>query len=212
MVKPHLAYISQPTELGGVYSLAELAGLREACDEYGLLLYLDGARLGAALASNVNDADLRDIARLCDAFYIGGTKNGLMFGEALIIVNDALASDFRHMQKQRGGLMAKGFILGIQFCRLFEGDLYFEMAAHADRMACRLRAGLDGLGIEYFVRTATNQLFPILSERTAASLSERFLFESWKNIGGDRLAVRFVTSWNTTEDEVDALLEAIHPG
>ena len=208
MVKPRLVFISQSTELGGVYGLRELADLHAACDELGLLLYLDGARLGVALTAPGSDAALSDIAGLCDAFYIGGTKNGLMFGEALVITNESLKCDFRYCQKQRGGLLAKGFLLGIQFGALFEGGLYFEIAAHANRMAARLREGLEKLGFTFFVDSRTNQLFPIFHTQAVEKLAESFMFEIWEKIDGIYTAIRFVTSWNTTEDEVDALLAA----
>ncbi|MCL2060224.1 MAG: beta-eliminating lyase-related protein [Oscillospiraceae bacterium] len=209
MVKPRLVYISQATELGGVYSLAELRALREACDEHKLLLYMDGARLGVALTSPGVDMGLSDVAALCDAFYIGGAKNGLLFGEALVISNEALGEDFRFIQKQRGGLLAKGFLLGIQFGALFENDLFFKIARHANAMAAKLRAGLEGLGCSFLVASLTNQLFPVLRVEQVAKLEENFLFERWEHIGGDLAAVRFVTSWNTSEDDVDALINTV---
>jgi len=208
MVKPRLVYISQSTELGGVYTLRELNDLRAVCDEYGLLLYLDGARLAAALVSRVNDAQLGDIAALCDAFYIGGTKNGLLFGEALVIVNDLLKEDFRYLQKQRGGLLAKGFLLGLQFDALFENGLFFTVAGHADAMAERLRSGLEGLGCRFLVNSRTNQIFPIIRTEAVERLASLFLFETWSRVDEHYSSIRFVTSWNTTEDEVDALIEA----
>lgn len=208
MVKPRLVYISQSTELGGVYSFRELAELRTVCHEYNLLLYMDGARLAAALVSDANDALLPDVAELCDAFYIGGTKNGLMFGEAMVIMNNSLKEDFRYHQKQRGGLLAKGFLLGLQFDAIFEDDLYFKIAAHADRMACRLKTGFEKQGVRFFVDSHTNQLFPILSNGTINGLAGGFLFETWQEVDETHTAVRFVTSWNTTEEEVDALLGA----
>ena len=209
MVKPRLVYISQSTELGGVYSLAELRALRAACDDCGLLLYVDGARLAAALTSPVNDAALPDLASLCDAFYLGGTKNGLLFGEALVVMNPALKDDFRYHQKQRGGLLAKGFLLGLQFLAIFENDLYFSLAAHANQKAERLRTGLQKLDISFLVDSGTNQIFPILSNETVAALEKNFQFETWAPVDGQNTAVRFVTSWNTTDDEVGALLTAI---
>jgi len=208
MVKPRLVFISQSTELGGVYSLAELRALREACDENGLLLYMDGARLAIALTAPGSDAGLPDLAELCDAFYIGGTKNGLMFGEALVIVNEALKADFRYYQKQRGGLLAKGFLLGLQFNAIFENGLYFEIAAHANKMAARLRTGLEELGCRFVVRSLTNQIFPVFRTSAVEKLAENFLFEIWEQMGGGYTAVRFVTSWNTTEEEIEALLAA----
>ena len=208
MVKPRLVYISQSTELGGVYTLSELKALREVCDDCGLLLYMDGARLGAALVSRANDASLADIADLCDAFYIGGTKNGLLFGEALVIMNDGLKEDFRYMQKQRGGLLAKGFLLGLQFGAIFDGDLFFSIARHADDMAGRLRSGLTCIGCRFRVESATNQLFPVLRRETVDKLKNGFLFEPWGDVDDEYAAIRLVTSWNTTEEEVEAMIEA----
>jgi threonine aldolase len=210
MVKPRLVYISQSTELGGIYSASEICDLRGVCDEYGLLLYMDGARLGAALAAPGNDAGLVEIAALCDAFYIGGTKNGLLFGEALVIMNSALKADFRFIQKQRGCLLAKGFLLGIQFNALFDKGLFFEIAKHAGTMAEKLRIGLERLGCRFFVNSATNQIFPVLHTSVIRKLEESFLFEIWETVDDNNAAIRFVTSWNTTAEEVDALLTAIN--
>ena len=210
MVKPRLVYISQSTELGGVYSLSELRELRAACKEFNLLLYIDGARLAAALTSRANDASLPDLASLCDAFYIGGTKNGLLFGEALVIMNPALNEDFRYHLKQRGGLLAKGFLLGLQFLTIFEKDLYFNLAAHANQMAEYLRNGLKKAGVTFFVDSPTNQIFPIIDNNTLERLENNYLFEIWEKIDIKNTAVRFVTSWNTTAEEVEALLSAIN--
>ena len=209
MVKPRLVYISQSTELGGVYTLQELVDLRRACDENNLLLYMDGARLAIALTAPDGDARLSDVADLCDAFYIGGTKNGLMYGEAMVIINDSLKADFRYIQKQRGGMPAKGFLLGLQFNALFEDDLFYKLAAHANKMAERLRIGLGRSGRRFLVSSRTNQLFPILRISEIEKLEKRFLFERWEAIDDEYAAIRFVTSWNTSEEEVDALLAAI---
>ena len=209
MVKPRLVYISQSTELGGVYSLAELNDLRKACDENNLLLYMDGARLAVALTAPGCDSRLPDVAETCDAFYIGGTKNGLLFGEALVIVNDSLKTEFRYIQKQRGGMLAKGFLLGIQFEALFENELFYTLADHANKTAERLRTGLENQGRRFFVRSLTNQIFPILRTRDVERLERDFLFERWETIDDSFTAIRFVTSWNTTEEEVDALLSHI---
>ena len=135
MVQPKLVYISQPTELGSIYSKAELTAISETCWKNDLLLYIDGARLGCALCAEDNDLNLHDIAELCDAFYIGGTKNGLLFGEALVICNSSLNKDFRYMMKQKGGLLAKGRLLGVQFMAMFEDNLFYDIANHADKMA-----------------------------------------------------------------------------
>ena len=207
MVKPKLLFISQATELGTVYTRAELAALREACDEYGLYLYIDGARLANALLSSYCDFTLDYIAEVADAFYIGGTKNGLLFGEALVIVNPSLRSDFRYMMKQRGGLLAKGFLLGIQFRVLLEDGLYIEQARHANDMAAMLREGLLAAGISFFVHNDTNQVFLIAPTEKMPLLEERVAFERWgpEEIGGT--PIRFVTSWATTAEEIESVLE-----
>ena len=207
MVKPKLLFVSQATELGAIYTRAEMEALRAVCDEYGLYLYVDGARLANTLASPLCDLTLSDLAGLADAFYIGGTKNGLLFGEALVIVNPSLRADFRFLMKQRGGLLAKGFLLGIQFRAYFEDDLYLELAGHANEMAARLKKGLFATRISYLTDNDTNQVFPIVSADMLNLLEEHVLFERWGAEGDEGVPIRFVTSWDTTEEEVDAVLE-----
>ena len=204
-VQPKLVYISNPTELGTIYSLEELENLSEVCKQYGLYLFMDGARLGYGLMSQGNDVTLADIARLCDVFYIGGTKVGALFGEAVVIRNPAIAEDFRYMIKQHGGMLAKGRLLGIQFDTLFENDLYFRIAAHADRMADRIRAALDSIGSSYLVPGVTNQIFPILSDRFLDELGKNFTFTEQERVDATHRAIRFCTSWATKEENVDAL-------
>jgi len=206
MVKPKLLLLSQTTELGTVYTRAELGALRKACDEYGLYLYIDGARLGCALESDACDMNLKEFAGFGDAFYIGGTKNGLLFGEALVIRNPALKSDFRYLIKQRGGLLAKGFLLGIQFRAILEDGLYFELARQANRAAARLSQGLVSLGIPLLADTVSNQVFPIVDEAALRRLEERVLFERWGAGSGKGTPIRFVTTWQTTSEEIDAVL------
>jgi len=207
MVKPKLLFISQATELGTVYTRAELASLREVCDEYGLYLYIDGARLANALLSSYCDFSLEYIAEVADAFYIGGTKNGLLFGEALVIVNPSLRSDFRYMMKQRGGLLAKGFLLGIQFRVLLEDGLYIEQARHANDMANKLREGLLAAGISFFVHNDTNQVFLLAPTEKMPLLEERVSFERWGPEENGFVPIRFVTSWATTAEEIESVLE-----
>lgn len=204
-VQPKLVYISNPTELGTIYSLEELEDLSEVCKQYGLYLFMDGARLGYGLMSQGNDVTLADIARLCDVFYIGGTKVGALFGEAVVIRNPAIAEDFRYMIKQHGGMLAKGRLLGIQFDTLFENDLYFRIAAHADRMADRIRAALDSIGCSYLVPGVTNQIFPILSDRFLDELGKNFTFTEQERVDATHRAIRFCTGWATKEENVDAL-------
>ena len=206
-VLPRMVYISQSTEVGTVYTMDELCALRAVCDECGLILYVDGARLGSALVAC--GMTLAGLASVADCFYIGGTKNGLLFGEAMVIVNPALQKDFRYMIKNRGGMMAKGRLCGLMFLTAFEHDDYFAWAAHANAMADVLRAAIDRRGLPYLQETTTNQLFPILTPEQDAELSARFDYERWGVLPDGRVAVRFVTSWATTEDEARVLADAI---
>ena len=196
MVKPRMVYISNTTELGTHYTKKELDELSAFCSKKGLLLYLDGARLGSALTVNGCDLSMKDIARLTDAFYIGGTKNGALLGEALVITNDSLKSDFRFMMKQRGGLLAKGRVLGLQFLALFEDGLYYELAVHANETADILRKGIAKLGFKFASDSVSNQLFPIFSEELIGKLKKRFDFMQEPPKEG-LAAVRLVTSWAT---------------
>ncbi len=209
MVHPRVLYISQATEVGTVYSLNELKALREVCDECGLILFVDGARLGSALMSRECDMTLADLANLADCFYIGGTKNGLLFGEAMVIVNPALQKDFRYMIKNRGGMMAKGRLCGVMFLAALEHDDYFAWARHANAMADIIRAGMERGGVPFFQRTTTNQVFPIVTLEQEKALAERFAFERWGLLDGGRVAIRFVTSWATTEADAAALAAAL---
>lgn len=209
MVQPKLVYISDATELGTIYTKSELTALRAVCDEYGLYLYLDGARLAPALVAKGNDLAPEDFAQLCDAFYIGGTKNGLLFGEALVIVNDALKSDFRHMIKQRGGMFAKGRLLGVQFLAYFEDDLWLTAARHAVVAAQRIARAFTQAGYRLLADSPTNQIFPIVSNEKMAELAKTFIFEENAPVGETHTAIRFVTSWATKDADVDALVQAL---
>lgn len=203
--QPKLVYISNPTELGTLYTLAELEALSATCKEMGLYLFLDGARLGYGLAATGNDVSMKDIARLCDVFYIGGTKVGALFGEAVVISNPALKEDFRYIIKQRGGMLAKGRLLGVQFGALLDNGLYFEIAAKAVHLADQLRATFDEIGASYLVPGITNQIFPILPDRLLDELAKNFMFTEMERIDDTHRAVRFCTSWATTQENVDAL-------
>lgn len=203
--QPKLVYISNPTELGTLYSLAELEALSAVCKEKGLYLFLDGARLGYGLAAKGYDVTLSDIARLCDVFYIGGTKVGALFGEAVVIGNPAIAEDFRYLIKQHGGMLAKGRLLGIQFGALMEDGLYFRIAEHAVQMADRIRHTFDELHVPYLIPGVTNQIFPILSDDFLAELGKNFMFTEQERVDATHRAVRFCTSWATKEENVDAL-------
>ena len=203
--QPKMVYISTPSELGTLYTLAELEALSSTCKEFGLYLFVDGARMGYGLAAADNDVTLPDLARLCDVFYIGGTKVGALFGEAVVIMNPALKEDFRYLIKQRGGMLAKGRLLGVQFAALFENDLYFELGAHALRLANQIRETFDRLGVSYLVPGTTNQIFPILSDAFLDELSKNFMFTEMERVDEDHRAVRFCTSWASTQENVDAL-------
>jgi threonine aldolase len=204
-VQPKMVYISNPTELGTLYTLSELEALRDACRKYGLYLFLDGARLGYGLAAKGNDVTMADLARLCDVFYIGGTKVGALFGEAVVISNPAIAEDFRYLIKQRGGMLAKGRLLGVQFDALFTDDLYLEISAHADGLADQIRDTLKELGYPLFVEGITNQIFPILPDVLLDELAKNFTFTEQTRVDETHRAVRFCTSWATKQENVDAL-------
>lgn len=206
MVKPKLVYISNPTEIGSIYTKPELWQLSRFCRENNLLLYLDGARLGSALCSEENDLQLSDLSGLVDAFYIGGTKNGALLGEALVICTDSLKADFRYYIKQKGGLLAKGRVLGLQFLELFKDDLYFDLARHANAMAGLLRNEISRAGYSFLTHSASNQIFPILPNRLIARLQEKYLFYVWAKIDADHSAIRIVTSWATKEEAVSAFI------
>ena len=205
MVQPGMVYLSHPTEIGTLYTRRELEEIREVCREWNLYLFLDGARLGYALAAEEHDLELPDLARLCDVFYIGGTKVGALFGEA-VVVHPGLQENFRYVEKQQGAMLAKGRLLGIQFDTLFTGDLYRRMGRHGIQMAHRLRNGMKQMGIPFFCDSPTNQQFVILTQTQADQLAEKYSFSPWKKLKGDQLAVRFCTSWATKEEAVEELL------
>ena len=209
IAQPKLVYISNPTELGTIYTLAELEDIAAACKEYGLYLFVDGARLGYGLAAQGNDVTLADLARLCDAFYIGGTKVGAMFGEAVVIANPGIAEDFRYIIKQRGAMLAKGWLLGLQFETLLEDGLYFKIAAHADAMADRLRKTLAELNYPLLIESTTNQVFPVLPDALLLRLRESFTFSEQQRVDATHRAVRFCTSWATSEEAVEALCQEL---
>lgn len=202
MVKPRLVYISNPTELGTVYSRKELEELYEYTKNNGLYLYLDGARLGNALMSE-SDLDMKVINDNSDAFFLGGTKNGALLGEALVISNKELSKDIEYLRKQMGALLAKGRLLGVQFSALFTDDLYYENAGHANEMAKRIRDNFLKYETEFFVDSPTNQIFPILRNDVIEELSKEFEFYVWQAIDEEKSAIRLVTSWATKEKNVE---------
>lgn len=205
-VQPGMVYISHPTEYGTLYTKAELTALSEVCRRYDIPLFLDGARLGYGLAAEGTDLTLPDIASLCDVFYIGGTKVGALFGEALVITKESLKKDFRYVIKQHGGMLAKGRLLGVQFAALLENDLYTEIAARANRLAYRLRDGIAALGYAFFIDSPTNQQFPILPNAILAQLEEKYSFSHWGKADDAHTIVRICASFMTPEEYIDALL------
>ena len=209
IVQPKMVYISNPTELGTIYSKAELTAISDVCKKQGLYLFMDGARLGYGLSARGNDLSMADIARLCDVFYIGGTKVGALFGEAVVFSNLELSRDFRYLIKQRGGMLAKGRLLGVQFSALLEDGLYFEISKKANLLADKIRETLDSLGYTYLVPGVTNQIFPILPDALLEKLRKDFSFSEQERVDTDHRAIRFCTSWATTQENVDALCAAL---
>lgn len=209
MVKPGMVYISQPTELGTLYTKAELEALYTVCKKNELFLFVDGARLGYGLMAADCDMKLPELAANCDVFYIGGTKVGALFGEAVVIKHPALKKDFRYMIKQKGGMLAKGRLLGIQFLALLEDNLYFEISAHADRLAEKLREAIRAAGFPFLVESHTNQVFTILPDEALEKLGREYCFSYQQRMDDTHSAVRFCTSWATTEEQVARLCESI---
>lgn len=207
-VQVKMVYISNSTEYGTTYNRTELQSISNVCKKYGLYLYMDGARLSYALEASDCDLTLADLSHLCDVFYIGGTKCGAMFGEAVVISNSVLAQDFRYMIKQRGGMLAKGWLLGLQFATLFENNLYFKIAAQANRHADQLRATFESHKISV-LPGKSNQVFSILPNRLLDKLSENFTFMTDKAVDENHKLVRFCTSWATTDESMNALCKAI---
>jgi len=209
MVKPKLIYISNSTEIGTVYTKKELDTLHDFCKSKNLYLYMDGARLGAALESPKSDLKMEDLPKLTDVFYIGGTKNGALLGEAIVINNDLLKEDFRFYIKQKGALLAKGRVLGIQFLELFKDDLFFKIGKHSNEMAFKISNSLKNLGYEFLGEPSSNQIFPILPNSLIDDLLEKYSFYKWSKINENNSAVRLVTSWATEEVVVNRFIEDI---
>ena len=209
MVKPALVYISNTTEVGTVYTDAEIEAISACCRENALALYVDGARLGSAIAAG--GASLKTLARCADAFTIGGTKNGALFGEAMVLTKPALMRDFRYIMKQRGAMLAKGWLLGAQFAALLQDGLYFDLAAHANTMANRLALGMKDRGYGFLYPPASNQIFPIMRDGAAQRLMQHVQFQRAQPLGDGESVWRFVTSWSTKEADVDALIDFLEP-
>ncbi len=209
MVQPKMVYISNTTEVGTQYTKAELEAVSRICRQKGLYLFMDGARLGSALTSPANDLTLADIASLTDAFYIGGTKNGALFGEAVVILREELKPDFRFMIKQRGAMMAKGWLLGIQFEELFQNNLFYDLASHANAMAQNLRDAITACGFPFASDSQTNQLFPIFPDELIRELGKDFTFEMNSRVDDTHSCIRLVTSWATTKEGVSQFVQAL---
>lgn len=209
MVKPKLVYISNSTEIGSIYKKNELEQLHVFCQENQLILYMDGARLGSALCSTENDLVLSDLPTLVDAFYIGGTKNGALIGEALVICKDSLKVDFRFHIKQKGGLLAKGRLLGIQFVELFRDHLFFDLATHANKMADLIRSEMSQIKIHFLTHSPSNQIFPILPNSIITELQKKYDFIIWEKVDPNHSAIRIVTSWATKEESVHEFIEVM---
>lgn len=204
ITQPKMVYISFPTEYGTLYSKKELEEISAVCRKYGLYLMIDGARMGYGLGAKVNDLKLSDLAALADVFYIGGTKCGAMMGEAVVITNNELKDNFRSYMKQNGGMLAKGWTLGLQFYTLFENDLYFEITGRADKYAMEIREDFEKKGIDFYIDSPTNQQFVLLSEEQMRKLEKKHIFE-YQFPEGDRHCVRFCTSWSTKPEDVEEL-------
>lgn len=207
LAQPKMVYISHPTELGTLYTKAELEALHEVCRECGLYLFLDGARMGYGLMAPGTDVTLSDVARCCDVFYIGGTKVGALFGEAVVITNPALKPDFRYCIKQHGGMLAKGRLLGLQFLELFKDGLYYEISKHAIDMAMLLKDGLTKKGYTFFVDSVTNQQFIIIDDMKLEEITQKYGVTYQERYDETRSVIRLCTSWATKEENVRAFLE-----
>ncbi|GMB10879.1 MAG: low specificity L-threonine aldolase [Candidatus Improbicoccus devescovinae] len=205
-VKPGMVFITHPTENGVIYTKSELESIKKICKNYNLPLYIDGARLGYGLVAENSDLTLDEIANLCDIFVIGGTKIGALIGEAIVICNNNLKKDFRYYIKQRGGLLAKGRLLGIQFDVLFENDLYFEISKHAINLALKIKNNFVYNGYKMLYDSTTNQQFPILKNEALKTLAKKYLFCKWCQIDENHTAVRFCTSWATRKEDVNELI------
>lgn len=206
MVKPRAVYISQSTEIGTVYTKKELTDIKEVCEKNGLYLYIDGARLGHGLTAEGIDLDIKDLANLTDIFYIGGTKNGGLIGEAIVITNSGLKENFRFHLRQRGALLAKPRSVSVQFTEFFKDNLYFEVAKHANDMAQKLAQGIKEEGYEFMVNSPTNQIFPIFPNTLMEQLKSDYGFHVWQQSGPDKSIIRLVCSWATPEIAIEEFI------
>lgn len=209
MVFPGMVYISHPTEYGTLYAKAELEAISEVCRQYEIPLFLDGARLGYGLMSKETDVTLPDIARLCDVFYIGGTKVGALCGEAVVFTKNNTPKHFVNVIKKRGALLAKGRLLGVQFDALFTDDLYFEIGRHAIAMAEQLKAIFEEKGYTFYLKSPTNQQYIVVEDSQLEQLKQKVMFSFWEKVDDTHTAIRFVTSWATTQEHLDYLRDVL---
>ncbi len=206
VTQPKLVYLSFPTAFGTLYTKQELLDIKSVCDEYGLILFIDGARMSYGLAAQENDVTLADLAAVADAFYLGGTKCGTLFGEALVLTKEWLHQDFRAYMKQNGAMLAKGWLLGVQFDTMFKDGLYFDIAKQAIDYAKEIKAAFTAKGIPQFIDSPTNQLFFVVDDAQMAKLGEKFIYEYIERVDETHHCIRFCTSWSTKREEVDALI------
>lgn len=206
MVKPRLVYISNSTEIGTIYKKQEIIEISTFCKEKNLIFYIDGARLGSALCAEDNDLTIKDLGDYADAFYIGGTKNGALMGEALVIVKESLKEDFRYLIKQKGAMLAKGRVLGIQFTTLFKDGLFYEVANHANKLAMTMQEGIMALGYDMMTRSTSNQIFPVFPKHIVEKLQEKYDFIIWQEKEDENQVIRLVTSWATRAEVVEEFL------
>lgn len=208
MVKPKIVYISNPTELGTIYNKKELTSISNICKQYGLYLYVDGARLATALTSTNNDMNIKEFSSLVDGYYIGGTKNGLVLGEALVLLNNDFKKDIRYSIKHFGGMYCKGFVTGIQFKTLFSNNLFYNIGVTQNKLAQKLYNGLSDIGVEFLFKQDTNQIFPIFKNECINELKKSLMFEIWE-VGKTHTVIRFVTHYNLTEEDIDETISII---
>ncbi len=209
ITEPKMVYLSFPTEVGSIYTKEELTAIRKVCDKYGLYLFIDGARMGYGLGSPSCDITAKELAALCDAFYFGGTKCGALFGEALVLNHPELMKNFRSYIKMNGAMLAKGWLLGLQFYTLFQNGLYFEITKQAVEQAMALKEAFIRKGLKLYSDSPTNQQFVILKTAQMQALAQKYAFEFQEKIDEDHCCVRFCTSWSTKEEEIQALIHDI---
>ena len=207
VTKPKMVFIANSTELGTVYTKQELEELYAMCKKHGLYLYMDGARLGSALMSQGNDLSLQDIAKLVDIFYIGGTKNGALLGEAMVIINDDLKPEFRYLIKQHGSMLSKARLIGVEFITFFENGLYYQLADNANKMAQQLNDLFVKHNIQLFIDSKTNQIFPILDNDLLAKIRIKYIADDWSKYNDTHTVVRFVCSWATKQENIDEFIK-----